>query len=54
MQFNSSTQMKMLQKKFDCQSFENSQENVSDGVYFSKAANLVIVYRLHIYYKQTS
>ena len=32
--------MKMLRKRFNCESFENSQENVSDGVYFSKAASL--------------
>ena len=32
--------MKMLRKRFDCESFENSQENVSDGVYFSKAVSL--------------
>ena len=32
--------MKMLQKRFDCKSFESSQENVPGGVYFSKAASL--------------
>ena len=32
--------MKMLRKRFDCESFENSQENVSDGIYFSKATSL--------------
>ena len=32
--------MKTLQKRFDCKSFENSQENVPGGVYFSKAASL--------------
>ena len=32
--------MKILRKILDCKSFENSQENVSDGVYFSKAASV--------------
>ena len=32
--------MKMLRKIFGCESFENSQENVSDGFYFSDAASL--------------
>ena len=32
--------MKMLRKRFDCESYENSQENVSGRVYFSKAASL--------------
>ena len=31
--------MTMLRKIIDCQSFKNSQENVSDGVYFSKVAS---------------
>ena len=30
----------MLRKRFDCESYENSQENVSGGVCFSKAASL--------------
>ena len=32
--------MKMSRKRFDCERFENSHENVSGGVYFSNAANL--------------
>ena len=32
--------MKMLRKRFDCESYENSQENVSGGVYFRMAASL--------------
>ena len=31
--------MKMLRKRFDCERYENSQENVSGRVYFSKAAS---------------
>ena len=30
----------MLGKIINCQSFKNSQENVEDGVYFSKVASL--------------
>ena len=33
--------MKMLRKIIDCESFENSQENGSYGVCFSKVANLL-------------
>ena len=32
--------MTILRKIIDCQSFKNSQENVQDGVYFSKVASL--------------
>ena len=32
--------MKMLRKRFECESYGNSQENISGGVYFSKAASL--------------
>ena len=32
--------MKMLRKITDCESFEISQENISDEVYFSKIASL--------------
>ena len=32
--------MKVLRKMIDSESFENSQENVSDGVYLSNVANL--------------
>ena len=32
--------MKMLRKIIDCESFENSQESVYDGVYFNKVASL--------------
>ena len=35
--------MTMLRRIIDCQSFKNSQENVSDGVYFSKVASLQCV-----------
>ena len=38
--------MKMLQKRFDCESFGNSQENVSRGVYFSKPASLQCTYNI--------
>ena len=40
MQFNSPTQITILRKIIDCQSFKNYQENVLDRVYFSKVANL--------------
>ena len=36
MLFASSAQKKMLRKIIDCESFETSQENVYDGVSFSK------------------
>ena len=32
--------MKVLRKMIDSESFENSQENVSGGVYLSNIANL--------------
>ena len=32
--------MKMLRKRFDCESYGNSQENISGGVCFSKATRL--------------
>ena len=31
--------MKMLRKRLDCESFLNSQENVSGGVYLSNTAS---------------
>ena len=40
------TQMKMLRKRFDWESFEDSQENVSGGVYFSKAYSVQTAYLL--------
>ena len=32
--------MEMLRKITDCESFQSSQENISDGVYFSAVASL--------------
>ena len=32
--------MKMLEKKTDCESLEISQENLYDGVSFSKVTNI--------------
>ena len=32
--------MEMLRKIADCESFQSSQENISDGVYFSTVASL--------------
>ena len=37
--------MQILRKIIDYESFEDSQENVYDGVYFSKAA----VYKMQLY-----
>ena len=37
---NSSTQMKMLRKIIECESFKNSQENIQGGLYLSKIASL--------------
>ena len=36
--------MEMLRKITDCESFQSSQENISDGVYFSTVASLQRVY----------
>ena len=33
--------MNVLRKIIDCESLKNSQENVKDGVYFSKVASLL-------------
>ena len=36
----------MLRKRFDWEGFEDSQENVSGGVYFSKAYSAQTAYLL--------